>query len=537
MLERGSVEGQSFHRGAVELMAPDERDVAGQLLTLVRKDLLRPDRAVFAGEDAFAFRHLLIRDAAYNSLPKASRAELHASFAGWLEQRGHDIEELDEIAGYHLERAFRYRSELGPADEQARALAAAAAVHLEAAGRRALDRGDTTAAVNLLERCEALRPEPVNDVALEESLIQGLGMSGRITEAVVRSESVAAALAARGDRIGQLGIQLIGAIWRINVDPNAHEDDIAALVAQARPVIEHGGDDGALATLELAAGYVDHYYCRFEEALGAFTRSITYATKAGKLWLARNATGIMGAAIANGPTPAAEALIWLETEDAASPIYQPLHAIWRADLLASTGRNEEARSLFDATVKQIRERGMMTLAAIVMQTGYRIEMLAGDLVGAERVARLGVEELDPLGERAWLSTQECQLGEAMYALGRFEEAELWVTRGLEHGGSGDVLTQSMGMQLRAKLLARRGDSSAALSLARQADEIVRSTQAPVVQGDAALTIAEILFLAGSPAKSDVALQHAVDLYEQKGVSACVMRAHQLRAAWAAGRTA
>src|ERR1700733_12595085 len=62
LLERGSVEGQSFHRGAVEVMAPGERDVAGQLLTLVRKDLLRPDRAVFAGEDAFAFRHLLIRD-------------------------------------------------------------------------------------------------------------------------------------------------------------------------------------------------------------------------------------------------------------------------------------------------------------------------------------------------------------------------------------------------------------------------------------------------------------------------------------------
>jgi class 3 adenylate cyclase/tetratricopeptide (TPR) repeat protein len=537
VLERGSVEGQSFHRGAIELMAPDERDVAAQLLTLVRKDLLRPERSVFAGEDAFAFRHLLIRDAAYDSLPKANRAELHASFAGWLEQRGHDIEELDEIAGYHLERAFRYRTELGPADDQARALAAAAAVHLEAAGRRALDRGDTTAAVNLLERSEALRPEHVIDIALQESLIQGLGMSGRLTEAVARSEAAAAALGARGDRIGQLEIQLIGTIWHTNVDPTAHEQDLATLVAQARPVIEHGGDDGSLAVLELAAGFVEHYYCRFEEALGSFTRSITYATNAGKLWLARNATGVAGASIANGPTPAAAALIWLETEDAASPIFQPLHAVWRAEMLASTGRYEEGRSLFEATVKQVRERGMMTLAAIVMQTGWRIEVLAGDLVGAERVARLGVEELEPLGERAWLSTQECQLGEALYALGRFEEAEQWATRGLEHGGTDDVLTQSMGLQLRAKLLARGGESSAALSLAEKADQLARSTQAPLMHGDAALTIAEILFLAGRPAESDVALQRAIDRYEQKGATAYVTRARRLVAAWTAGRTA
>ncbi len=204
VLERGSVEGQSFHRGAVEVMGPDARDVAGQLMTLVRKDLLRPDRAVFAGEDAFAFRHLLIRDAAYDSLPKASRAALHASFAGWLEQRGRDLDELDEIAGYHLEQAFRYRTELGPSDEQTRALGGAAAVHLEVAGRRALDRGDTAAAVNLLERSEALRPQHRIDIALEEALVQGLAMSGRLTEAVARSEAAAASLAARGDRIGQL---------------------------------------------------------------------------------------------------------------------------------------------------------------------------------------------------------------------------------------------------------------------------------------------------------------------------------------------
>ncbi|HEY6469012.1 MAG TPA: adenylate/guanylate cyclase domain-containing protein [Candidatus Dormibacteraeota bacterium] len=532
VLERGSVEGQSFHRGAVEVMAPDERDVAGRLLTLVRKDLLRPDRAVFAGEDAFAFRHLLIRDAAYDSLPKAARAELHASFAGWLEQRGRDLEELDEIAGYHLEQAFRYRTELGPADEHARAVAMAAATHLEAAGRRALDRGDASAAVNLLERSEALRPEHAIDVAVEQSLIQGIAMAGRLTEAVARSEMSAAALAERGDRLGQLQVQLIGAMWRTNLDPTVHEGDLAELVSEARPAIEHGGDDGAVAMLELAAGYVDHYRCHFESALVSLTRSVAYATKAGKLWLAHNAIGVASAAIANGPTPATEGLLWLKTTADASPIYQPLLEIWRADLLASIGQYEEARSLFNATIEQVRERGMTLLAAIAMQTGWRIETLAGDLIGAERLARLGIEELEQLGERAWLSTQECELGEATYALGWFDEAETWATRGLEHGGVGDVLTQTMGMQLRAKLLAQRGEIGAALRLAEQGDELARSTQAPAVHGDAALTMAEVLHRAGRAAESEAALQRAIDCYELKGSVASVLRARALMAAWA-----
>ncbi|MGA7989776.1 MAG: adenylate/guanylate cyclase domain-containing protein [Candidatus Dormiibacterota bacterium] len=536
VLERGSVEGQSFHRGAVEVMAPDARDVAGQLMTLVRKDLLRPDRAVFAGEDAFAFRHLLIRDAAYDSLPKTNRAELHASFAGWLEQRGHDLEELDEIAGYHLEQAFRYRTELGPIDDQTRALGEAAAVHLEAAGRRALDRGDTTAAVNLFDRSEALRPEHAIDVALEESLIQGLAMSGRLSEAVARSEASAAALAADGDRIGQLEIELIGAMWRTNVDPTAYEDALGELVALARPVIEHGGDDGSLAMLELASGFVEHYRCRFEVSLESLTRSVAYATNAGKPWLARNAHGLASAAVANGPTPAMEALHWLETAESASPIYEPLLAVWRAEILASIRLYEEGRALLDVTVEQVRERGMMTLAAIAMQSAWRIETLAGDLAGAERVARSGIEGLEHLGERAWLSTQECQLAETLYALGRFDEAEEWTARALEHGGAGDVLTQTMGLQVRARLLARRGDISAALSLAEHADGMARSTQAPLVQGDAALARAEVLHLAGRPIESEAELRRAIGCYEQKGFVAYVDYARELAAAWATGRS-
>ena len=86
------------------------------------RELLRPDGSLFPGEDAFRFRHLLIRDAAYDALPKATRAALHERFAGWIAERGADLVELDEVVGYHLEQAYRYRVELGPGGEAAREL-------------------------------------------------------------------------------------------------------------------------------------------------------------------------------------------------------------------------------------------------------------------------------------------------------------------------------------------------------------------------------------------------------------------------------
>src|SRR5581483_2226603 len=89
-LERGAIEGQVFHRSAVAALDADPVN----LLPLVRKEILRPTPARLPGDDAFRFRHLLIRDAAYDALPKATRAELHERFAVWLAERAPDLVEL-----------------------------------------------------------------------------------------------------------------------------------------------------------------------------------------------------------------------------------------------------------------------------------------------------------------------------------------------------------------------------------------------------------------------------------------------------------
>lgn len=116
-IEAASVEGKIFHEGSVAVRVPEasRSSVREHLMALVRKELIRPDRGEFPGERGFRFRHLLIRDAAYESIPKEARAAFHERYAAWLEHAAAErLAEYEEIMGYHLEQAFRYRTELAP---------------------------------------------------------------------------------------------------------------------------------------------------------------------------------------------------------------------------------------------------------------------------------------------------------------------------------------------------------------------------------------------------------------------------------------
>ncbi len=156
--ERASVVGRVFEAAAVRELAEDVRgEISPSLLALVRKELLQPERGELSVGDAFKFRHVLIRDAAYEQLSKADRADLHERFAGWLERAaGERVAEYDEILGYHLEQAHRYRTELGESGERVEALAARAGERLSEAGNSSLQRDEWRAAISILKRADAL---------------------------------------------------------------------------------------------------------------------------------------------------------------------------------------------------------------------------------------------------------------------------------------------------------------------------------------------------------------------------------------------
>ena len=123
VIERGSVEGRVFHWGSVTELSSDlaPGDVGRHLMALHRRDLIGPEQALFGGSEAFRFRHALIRDAAYERIPKRTRSELHEGHARWLERTAAErLPEFEEVLAYHLEQAAGLRSELGPLDEHGR---------------------------------------------------------------------------------------------------------------------------------------------------------------------------------------------------------------------------------------------------------------------------------------------------------------------------------------------------------------------------------------------------------------------------------
>ena len=164
VLEGASVVGEVFEWSAVAELVPGGAAVrARRTPDVPRPQGSDPARrpSDLSDGDAFRFRHLLIRDAAYEGMAKETRAELHERFARWLEGLGAErLPEMQGIVGYHLERAFRYREELGASRHAWTDLAREAAGHLGEAGRRSLARADMPAAANLLERAiRLLSPE------------------------------------------------------------------------------------------------------------------------------------------------------------------------------------------------------------------------------------------------------------------------------------------------------------------------------------------------------------------------------------------
>ena len=209
VLERGAVEGEVFHRGGVAgARARRSRTCRRACSALVRKELVRPDRTQLPGDDAFRFRHLLIRDAAYEALPKATRAELHERFADWLEEHGAGARRarrdprLPPGAGVPLPGRARAprRGDRGPGRRAARRLAAA--------GERAALRDDVAASMVLYERCLALVPDDESALEWQLRLIRLRTHSGDLAGALHQAEDLIEQARRDGDRPRELRVWL-----------------------------------------------------------------------------------------------------------------------------------------------------------------------------------------------------------------------------------------------------------------------------------------------------------------------------------------
>jgi class 3 adenylate cyclase/tetratricopeptide (TPR) repeat protein len=514
VLERGAVEGEIFHRGALQALSPEEPQVTPRLAALVRERLIKPDAPQLPGDDAFRFCHLLIRDAAYSALPKATRAELHERFALWLEEHGATLVELDEILGYHFEQAWRYRAELGLIAGEP--LAARGRSRLANAGRRALMRQDYGAAITLLERAVALVPSDEIDIALTVDLAEAFFFAGKLEDACRLLSAAAERAAAASDRSAELLARIEESYLRIDVAPQGVADELDSLVAVALPVFEASGDDFALYVAHSARAIVAHQRGYMDEELKARERSILYARRTGLPHYGGWTLPSLASTRFRGTMPVSELLAWLDEQEA-NGIQDPNLRAFRSLALGMLGRFEEARAVLASVRTELADRAAkLQLAVATAQVAVELELLAGDPAAAAALGEEGCRMLEQVGERSFLSTAVGYLGQALCALGRFEAAEDCASRALTLGASDDALTHTLSRQVRAKVMANRGQHAEAERIAREAVGLASGTDLLNVQADAYSDLADVFSLAGKTEEARAALEQALKRYARKG---------------------
>jgi class 3 adenylate cyclase/tetratricopeptide (TPR) repeat protein len=527
VLVRGAVEGRLFHRGAVSALLPQEEQdqVPARLLSLTRKSFVRPDEALFRGDDAFRFVHVLLRDATYETAPKELRADLHARFAGWLDARA---SELDDMIGYHLEQAYRYRDALG---ERADELAREAAHRLAAAGRRALGRGDMMAAVKLLERASGLLPaDDRSRLELAAPLAEALSQVGRFTEGTqVLADAEAAAR--------RLGLERVDTLLRLRrygfefyLNPQI---DVERTLLEARAAIERfPDDDGVLATAWERVQDVEWFRGHLTPARAAAQRAFEYTERLGDIRRQGEAQAIVGASAYYGDEPlevcieqAHTSIDWARAHGALAHEAMALYAL--GALMIEKGQTNEGRDARDRACKILDELGMpVAKARLTGSAGAHIGLRALERAEHLRQLRSSFTVLTAAGETGALSTVAGNLALALYGAGEYEEAERAAAVSKEAGSPEDVVTQVAWRAARAVLLARRGELEEAERLAREAVRRATASEFFESRAEAYLSLGEVLRLAGQPDDAREALQSALAVIERKGwaLSANAVRA-------------
>ncbi|HEX2240322.1 MAG TPA: adenylate/guanylate cyclase domain-containing protein [Actinomycetota bacterium] len=535
VVERASVIGKVFYRGAVAELSPEaERPaVSSNLLTLVRKEFIRPDKSTFAGDDAFRFRNVVIRDAAYESISKEIRADMHERFAVWLERVARDrVGEYDEILGYHYEQAHLFRTQLGPLDPRAKELARLASTKLASAGRKALHRTDLPAAVGLLQRAaQILPPDDADRVLLLPDLGRALLQTGDLTRAdEVLKEAITAA-EATGDRLLSAQAQLIHfqvQLFSAGMSTGEAQVEVEKLI----PIFQELGDDLGQARAWRLLALIHWTRANELPTQDALEMALQHARRAADK---AEETEILSWLVPSifGPYSATDAIGMckkiLEQTDSKRVESTILHT--RAAFEAMNGKFDLARELIARGRALYEDLGLkLSIAEKTSMIRGFVEFLAGDPAAAERALAEGYSMLEGMGETIYSATLASDLARAHYQQGRYDEAARFIAICEENADPDDVESQVATRSMRAKLAARDGNLEDAENLAREAVTFSQKTDFLGMQADALMDLAEVLQLAGRADESRTAIEEAIALYRKKGNEVAADRAQAALAA-------
>jgi class 3 adenylate cyclase/tetratricopeptide (TPR) repeat protein len=528
-VERASVVGKEFTLAELRDLSPaDEQPAAADhVLALVRKELVRPSHAV-EGADVFRFRHLLIRDAAYESMPKETRIELHERYADQLDERwSAEAGEFDEIVGYHLEQAYRYRTELGALHESGTSLGRRAAERLAAAGRRALSRGDLHAATKLLKRAVALlTPEDPRQAALVCDHAIAMRDQGRFDEAD-------AALTGVVDRSeADPAVRARAELLRTHLRTMRGGSQASALQNAERltALLQDRGAERELGEAYMLLGILRTWRGTAHAGRQAYDRAAELAKRSGNARvLAQTHWWRLGNALW-GPTPVDDGLELCrltreETESRATAAavthMEGAFLILRENVSRATlDRVAEAGAVLEELGQVVsRQSARMTVAYPLIYTG--------EPGLAEEQLRIANEGLRKVDERGFLSTISALLALALCAQGRYEEAEPFSRESEEIGAPDDLTTQASWRAARAQILAARGEADAAIAVGREGVDLIDSTDMTTDRTTAHVGLGSAFAIVGRRDEARASFERAGELLSDKGALGAVAYVQRL----------
>jgi len=524
VIEPASVIGLVFEEAAVDELVPDvvRPEVESHLVSMTEKQLVRPE--LDESDLDYRFHHILIRDAAYQGILKRARATMHERFANWGERVNRERDrqaQFDEILGYHLEQAYQYLLELGPLDEHGQELGRRAATRLSDAGRRAFARGDMAAAANLLRRSAALLPtEDPARLKLLPDLGEAMMEIGEFAWAeVYLDEALSAALAAEDDLLHADTL-----LTRLLVRHHA-TDDLDAWRAEVKretatliQVLEEREAYNEAAKAWRMVAFVHGIACEWEETAAAQRRAIHYARLAGNARQEARMSGAYSISLWSGPTPLPEAIAACEeilARGLASRQSEALVLCSLSLLVAMNGEYDRARELYRRGRSILDDLGAVVLAAWTSLTSGRVELLAGDLEAAEAELRRDYQQLVELGELFYRPSVAVLLAQTLYAQNRLADAEELATAAAEIAAADDIEPQAGWRSVKAKILARQGETAEAILFARAAVELLGQTDDVPSRIESLVDLAEVLAAAGNEDEARVALQDARELCRLK----------------------
>ncbi len=529
VLRSAAVAGAEFTTEAVTILVPEPvRPFLGpHLESLVERGFLRPAaRAGRVASNTFEFTHALVRQAAYHSLTHRQRAELHERIADWLA----GMADVDELVGYHLERAHREALAGGAPNDVLDDLAHRAGVRLGEAGLRAFGRVDFGAADNLLSRARALLP------AGQELRTEALRRLMAASPAMGRFESAESAL---GELLDELPADATDERRRVRLerlrirmikgpDPWRHK----AFVTVGQQVLADAiaaGDHIAASQANYLLSFVHWRAGRIEDLQATARAAVEHGAASGDLRELTEAMWWLPTALVEGPTPVADALAACEqlmVEHGPHP--GVLTSV--SELRAMSGDIALARDLSDRGRQEFAERLHVKRAlTFVASRRAHVEVLAGALDAAESVLRDTVDNALEVGERDQIAKVAANLAWLTARRGAADQARSFLTIADEHAPLESVEAQARRTIARSRINSMDGDADAAVTLVRATLAKVPETLLDL-RADLYRELGTALAATGETTVSAAAFRETRRLYEQKGNVSGVRRLHdELRA--------